>query len=133
MAMTSTKAQGDMPFEHEIAFCPPIAQLIAHGSPDVGEWRAAIKALVDDPNLPLGAPILCDLRAVTTLPPAGKDPAFSRQLMQLVPSRSVALVVRAETASGVIQQISTGDAEIQIFTDYKTALRWLLFGPRTDA
>jgi hypothetical protein len=123
-----------MPFEHEIAFCPPIAQLIAQGSPDLAEWFTAIQALVDDPTLPPGAPILCDLRAVTTLPPAGKDPAFSRHLMQLVPSRSVALVVRAETASGVTQQIFTGsDAEIQIFTDYKTALRWLLFGSRTDA
>ena len=128
------KVQGDMPFEHEIAFCPPIAQLIAHGSPDLAEWRTAIQALVDDPNLPPGAPILCDLRAVTTLPPAGKDPTFSRQLMQLVPKRPVALVVRADTASGVTQQTSTtSDAEIQIFTDYKTALRWLLFGPQTDA
>jgi hypothetical protein len=104
-----------------------MAQLTARGSMDLEEWRTALEALANNPDLPSDAPLLCDLRAVTAVPPPRQGRTFSQEVMQLGPNRRVAFVARAGMASRLERQLSTSRSTIQVFTDYTTALRWLVF------
>jgi hypothetical protein len=121
-----------MPFEHEIALCPPVAQLTGSGSPKVAEWRSAIRTLLDDPDLPRGAAILCDLRAVT-LPRRPHAQTVYRDLLEVISERPTAFVVRAAAVSGMARQISTrSGGHVQVFANYTMALRWVAFGVGTS-
>lgn len=123
-----------MPFEHEIALSPRIAQLTAYGDPDITEWRSAIRALVRDPELPRDASILCDLREVSMLPETQSGRPFSAELLDRLPNRPLALVVRAAAAQSLARQIPPTDRqEIQVFTEYRTALQWLVLQASTHA
>jgi CheY-like chemotaxis protein len=103
-----------------------MAQLTARGLTDLAEWRAALQALATNPDLPSDAPILCDLRPATTVPPTMNGRTFAEELMQLGPGRRVAFVARAAMASALERQFAASPATFQVFTDYTTALRWLI-------
>ncbi len=119
-----------MPFECEIAVRPPVAQLTASGTPDLAEWGFAMGALVGHPQLPLNAPLLCDLRHVRRLPRTPEGRTAVEELLHLVPARRVAFVVRAKTASRIVSKRFTRNrCAFEVFTDYHRALRWLVFGP----
>jgi hypothetical protein len=112
-------------FEFDVALGPPMAQLTACGAPEATDWRAAVDTLLF--AMPDGAPILCDLRAVTRV-----RPAVGSELVRLVAARRVAFVTRAGVASRLARQLSSANAQhILIITDYRTALRWLLFADDT--
>jgi len=115
-----------MPFEYEVAFSPPMAQLTVHGSPGPSEWRVALRRLVEDPALPPGAAVLCDLRAATA---DGERAPISEDLLDLLGHRRAALVVRAGERPALEREASAAShLHVEIFTDYRTALRWLLDG-----
>jgi hypothetical protein len=115
-------------FDHDIAIWPPMGQLTAHGAPEAAEWRAAVATLLHDSNLPHGAPILCDVRDVTRL---GRS--IGGDLLRLVAPRRLAFVARAGTAPRLARQISSANPQhAQIFTEYETALRWLLYAEHTQ-
>ena len=119
--------------EQEIAFSPPLAQLTAQGTLDLAEWRAALRALVADPGLPPEAPILCDLRAIT-LPGSVNPETVFRELRLLLPHRPVAFVVKPGALFRAAHEIFTATRrEIQVFTDYKAALLWLMSRGEPDA
>jgi hypothetical protein len=117
----------DTVFEHDIALYPPRAQLTARGAPEAAEWRTAITTLLHELNLPDTAPILCDVRAVTSL-----RRSVGEELLRLVTTRRVAFVAHAGVAPRLAKQISSPNRQdVQIFTDYETALRWLLYADDT--
>jgi hypothetical protein len=110
-------------FEFDVVRWPPMGQLTARGAPEAADWRIAVATLLHELNLPDGAPFLCDVRAVTRF-----APSMGRELLELVNTRRVAFVACADAAAPLARQLpsaTTGD--VQIFTRYETALRWLLF------
>lgn len=121
------KGSRDELFDHDIAISLPMGELTARGAPAAAEWRTAVATLLHEPNLPDGAPILCDVRAVTRL-----RGSVCGDLLRLITPRRLALVARASTVRRLARQISSANPQhVQIFTEYETALRWLLNAEHT--
>jgi hypothetical protein len=117
-----------MSFDREVAFDPPIAQLTAHGSPSLSEWRSALQAVVHDPDLPPQTAILCDLRAVERLPRTAEARRLCHEVLRVLANRTAAFVVPAGITAELTHEVpSDNRAEIQLFTTYEAALRWLVF------
>jgi hypothetical protein len=123
-----------MPFEYEFAFRPAVAQLTVSGAPDLAEWRVAIGAIVRHPDLPVDAPLLCDLRHVRALPRNRDGRAAVQEWLELVPARRVAFVAGRSTAPRIAAELRRRSlAAFEVFTEYERALRWLVFHLSFDA
>lgn len=114
-----------MPLHYEVARRPPHARIVTRGAATPDEFRAIVQALLADPRVGRGMPVLFDAREKA----AGSDTAALPQLVdacgELMPSHPVGLLVAPGAAFAAAQQLRQLRPELRLFTAPSAALRWV--------